>query len=470
MTPLTWNSDRQQFHSSAMTRVWGKWHNFLAADGQWARIDLAPRQAGGLFTVAGAPYSAEIPTLANDWATLQSTNRYDIWTKRAMPDAPVGIQKRYPTAAPVAGIPTATGILFPLAFTALGADRLVQFHEQEIRDLVVFPAEPPGTGDVEIPFEIDFGQLPILESTGRGKPAREADFRAEKIVTHGLSFTTGRFRGLKIKQPRVWDAAGLSRNITLVGKVMGTRFVGKKVIPRAFFASAKFPVTTDTVDTFYPDPDVESTSVDGNISASDSQVSWATLHDAASGTADDTNALLQTIMISSFDDTWDILGRSFILFDTSSLPDSDTVSAATLNQYATFVVDQSSQSISVVGSTPASNTALVGEDYDQVGTTRFAADVTLASITTSAYNVWTLNAQGLIQIVPTGITKLATCLSADVDNSPPSVATEDQLQASSADQAGTTQDPYLEVTHDVAATSAPILSLGVEPAILIWGR
>src|SRR3990167_5769128 len=203
-----------------MTRVWGKWHNFLAADGQWARIDLAPRQAGGLFTVAGAPYSAEIPTLANDWATLQSTNRYDIWTKRAMPDAPVGIQKRYPTAAPVAGIPTATGILFPLAFTALGADRLLQVHEQESRDLVVSPAEPPGTGDVEIPFEIDFGQLPILESTGRDKPAREADFRAEKIVTHALSFTTGRFRGLKIKQPRVWDAAGLSRNITLVGKVM----------------------------------------------------------------------------------------------------------------------------------------------------------------------------------------------------------------------------------------------------------
>ena len=256
---------------------------------------------------------------------------------------------------------------------------------------------------------------------------------------------------------------------------MGTRFVGKKVIPRAFFAGAKYPVTTDTVDTFYPDPDVESTSVDGTVGMTDGGLGlsgWADIRDGAGETADDFSATADVAVNSALDtDMWATIYRAIALFDTSSIPDADPLTSANFGLYVTALVDQFSEGLELVASTPASNTELVAGDYAQLGATKFATTTSFSSLNTSAYNVIALNASGLAAITFTGVTKLGLRTSMDFNNAP-SWSSEfvSDVTMSSADQAGTTQDPYLEVTHGAAATSAPILSLGVEPAILIWGR
>jgi hypothetical protein len=460
MMPLTWNADRKLLGDSrARTRFSGKWRNFLGANG-WEPIDLTVREAGS-FGVSRAPYALTVPRLANDWCTIESTNRYDLWTKQIRPDLPVGIQKRYPTAVPVAGIVTAAGILFPGAFPAWGADRLVQPHEQEVRDLVVFSSEPPGNGDLQIPFEIDFGSLPILVSRGRGRTAVEIDFRSDRDANLGLSFTTGRFRGVRIKPLRAWDSVGRSYSIGLRGRVAGTRFVGMKVIPRSIWRGAVYPVLADTTSTFYPDPDAESTSVDGEVFRySLSGEAWSAIRGGDGTNADDSFWGHLAPRISSIDvgsGLWTLLGRLILLFDTSSLPDADPITAATLRFKVANWLDNFDQKLSLVAATPASNTALVAADYAQLGSTRFATDLDLGSLTTAAYNSLPLNTTGLTAISNVGITKLGCRLSGDLDNVEPTWAanTEDWLQFKTADETGTADDPYLEVIHGAAVSAPP---------------
>lgn len=463
-SPWTWNADREALSPDTYRqRVGVKWRNFLGVSGAWEKIDLSFRQAGGLFSISQAPYALDVPTLANDWTVFQSTVRYNIWTKQRMHDAPCGVMKRYPTALPVAGIITAEGVLFPLAFPGLNADRLVQCHEQAVRDLVVFRSQPPGNGPVEVPIEIDFGALPILESTGRGQPARESDFRNDKDVGQGLSFSGGDVRGVRIKAPRVWDSAGLSTPITLRGRVSGTRFLGAKMIPRRFFDGATYPVYADTTSTFYPDPHPETTTVDGLVSMNAPASTWASLR-GGGGTAGDATTEVATwlyLTANSSTDLWDTIQRGIALFDTSSLPDSASISAANLGLRVHSQSDAFGQTLELVASTPASNTDLVASDYVELGTTRYATGISVGSLSTSAYNVLSLNATGRAAITTTGISKFGMRLSGDLDDAPPSWVADAAtvVNVISAESSGTTNDPYLEVTYESGEVLMPQSSL-----------
>ena len=108
--------------------------------------------------------------------------------------------------------------------------------------------------------------------------------------------------------------------------------------------------------------------------------------------------------------------------------------------------------MNIYSATPASNTALVAADYSTGGTTAYATALTYASITTSAYNDFTLNATGLGAIDKTGITKFCG-RNANYDVAGVAPANHDQNRTSrrvivsTADAAGTGQDPKLVVTH-----------------------
>jgi hypothetical protein len=452
MQPFTWNIDSQNDNY----RVFTKWHNFLGNNG-WTPIDLTPVEAGGVFSISQAPYAISVPTLANDWYEIQSTNTYDIWNKIVRNDAPKSITKRYPTARPVAGISTGNGVLFSDAFPALNADRLIQLHEKEIRDLVVFNSEPHGQGQVTIPFEVDFGTLPILKSNGRGQAASEADFRQDASADLGLSFTTSRFRGIKIKQPRIWDSSGKGQAISIVGKVVGSRFIGRKVIDRSFFSNAVFPVYTDTTSTFFPDPDPETTSVDGYTErGSGTGITWSDIHDGAgsfSSSGSGVDTLRCTYDGTSGGSGWLTLNRIIILFDTSSLPDALTITAANINMYCnTTTTGLAGQSVVIVGSTPASNTNIVNADYSQTGTTAYSATTSVTSITQSAYNAFALNATGLSNLTATGVSKFAMRMETDRTNSEPTTSGRQSSWAwfLTAETTGTSQDPYLDVTYTLS--------------------
>src|SRR3990167_9304293 len=217
---------------------------------------------------------------------------------------------------------------------------------------------------------------------------------------------------------------------------------------------------------YFPDPDVEITSVDGVIQNDPGGATdWATARGAADGTGA-FDATANTQFVRSSVSAGDYLNyRSFYLFDTSALADNENITAATfsLAGSAGATVDTDVTNATVVSSSPASNTALVIGDYDQVGTTSFGT-ITLANWvnTDGTYNDITLNSSGITNISKTGISKFGTVSGRDFSNSAPTG--DNRINAYYADQAGTTTDPKLTGTSTTPATvkaTGAALLLGV---------
>jgi hypothetical protein len=102
------------------------------------------------------------------------------------------------------------------------------------------------------------------------------------------------------------------------------------------------------------------------------------------------------------------LYRSVFLFNTVTLDDGCSVSAATFSPYLGSKFDGlvDTPTVNVCSSAPASNTDLVAGDYDSLGTTLFASSKLWRDITSYAYNNFALNAAGIAAISKTGVTKL----------------------------------------------------------------
>ncbi len=219
-----------------------------------------------------------------------------------------------------------------------------------------------------------------------------------------------------------------------------------------------------TETTFFPDPDPETTSVDGMAGRTSTDQTFADIR-AGNGNTNSSNAnpkTLARLTSSGTTDQYQRMIRGFFFFDTSSIDDGDTIDAGIFSFDATAKQDAFSLSISLVAGTLASNTDIVNGDYQgTVGnTTKFATDVTIASITTAGatYTDMTMNATGRSNVSKTSITKLGTKQSADADNSEPTWAdtVDSDVIARMADFAGTSSDPKLVVTH-TAATSVAVL-------------
>ena len=179
-----------------------------------------------------------------------------------------------------------------------------------------------------------------------------------------------------------------------------------------------------TISTFYPD----ASSVDGYALQQDfsGSVNWATLRGGAGNGSSDSSpsAFVHVLIHAGGAGTWARISRIQSGFDTSSIG-TDTVTAATYG----FVVDNTdgviansfNDSLSLVLTTPASDTAIVNGDYAQFGTTLQAANITVASINgdESTNNNLTLNSTGLGNINGSGITNFGLRATSDATNSEP---------------------------------------------------
>ncbi|MBI1834117.1 MAG: hypothetical protein HYR90_04830 [Candidatus Andersenbacteria bacterium] len=244
----------------------------------------------------------------------------------------------------------------------------------------------------------------------------------------------------------------LAHTISLVGKKSDNVIVGK---------------VGSTVSTFYPDADPESTSVDGDVRKYDTSDTWANIRALADGTdaRPSFTAPATYTVASTTTNQWTTLTRSFYLFDTSSLPDGDNISVAILSLVGgSGSVDNliDNPDLDIISTTPASNTNLVLGDYDQIGSTVYASMAWNSWVKDDVtYNDFTLDANGIAQISKTGITKFGSRLNRDTDNVAPAwvsnVATA--FEWLSADNAGTTTDPKLVVTHAAVSAVKPVSTL-----------
>jgi hypothetical protein len=218
-------------------------------------------------------------------------------------------------------------------------------------------------------------------------------------------------------------------------------------------------VASRATDTFFPDANPETTTVDGTVGVSGASQTFASIRSAAgslSNDSDTTGNQSMRIDASATTDEYDGMRRSIYLFDTSSLDDSATINSATFSIKHNTVVNQFASTTNLNLSTvnPASNTALVDADYNiaNYGSTKLSdTGYSLASITLNTYEDLVLNASGLAEVSTTGVTKLSLRSENDIDNSAPTWGSGD-IDTSLVDQAdktGTSDDPKLVIESTV---------------------
>ena len=241
------------------------------------------------------------------------------------------------------------------------------------------------------------------------------------------------------------------------------------------YSPSKIPVLLNASLTVYPDPNPESTSVDGWVAQDEdpSNIAWTTLRGSAGNAAGDSDPDRESPFLrsGSTNPSWRVLRRTITLFDTSSIPDNATKDSATCSIAGTAKTDNFSQSITIVQCAPASNTALVASDFANANWTMTAqntTDITITSFSTTGYNDFGLNATGLTNVSITGITKFGFVLSGDRTNTEPAWSSllDGSVTVTLADTAGTSSDPKLLVNYTApasgggGATSALLMMTG----------
>lgn len=215
--------------------------------------------------------------------------------------------------------------------------------------------------------------------------------------------------------------------------------------------------------TAYPDPNPETTSVDGQVHRNAVDETFATIRAGAGTLANDTDASQEAPNLTGSTTTnqFQTLTRVILLFDTSALTSSATISAAVFSATYTGKASAIGETpVDIVSSNPASNTGLVAADYGTLGTTKYASKAYADITTAGAYNDYTLDANGIANVSKTGISKFGERLGWDTDNSFTGTwasAANTRVNTVFADTAGTASDPKLVVTYTVPATGGMLL-------------
>lgn len=223
-----------------------------------------------------------------------------------------------------------------------------------------------------------------------------------------------------------------------------------------------------TITTVYPDPNPETTTIDGRVRSIDN-ASWASARSDAGDEASDTDASI--FMQGESTGGLFYIGRMVFLFDTSSIGDTDTIDSGVFSlkhdsaSGSNTTETTNPANLALVSSAPASNTSLSASDYASAnwGTTQFATALAISTFSGggSVYHEWTLNADGKNAVSKTGVTKYGIRPGNDFsDSTPPSARSYSFMYM--ADESGTTSDPKLVITHTaVAGLSGSLSLLGV---------
>lgn len=235
---------------------------------------------------------------------------------------------------------------------------------------------------------------------------------------------------------------------------------GGKPIASNFFIQTALAESSST--TFFPDPDPETNSFDGYCRQSGEPETWAFKISAA--TADDcidNSTVLYILKIEgSGASEYKNLFRAVLSFFTAPIPDGATITSTTLSVFPTTQQDTLviTPNLAIVGVTTASTTGMVVADYgiqNWATSTEFTdSRVAYADLDTGSYEVITLNSAGNSYINKTGLTKFGLINGQyDLDETDPGVGgtnAQSRVIIKGAEEPGTSQDPRLIVTYELA--------------------
>jgi hypothetical protein len=215
--------------------------------------------------------------------------------------------------------------------------------------------------------------------------------------------------------------------------------------------------------TYYP-------SLDGQQGRNNVNEVWNTKMTSTGNMGNDTTNVEIQLRLSTSGDgaaNWRTCRQGYFLFDTSNLA-GDVVSAASFDFVTNSTADYWDDSIAIIATTPASNTALANGDWPESPFTRLTdSDKTVASYELVAddttFTQHALNATGLTHVDTTGITKLGVFFTTVVgweaaEPDGDAAGRAGVLQIHSADEtAGGEIRPRLVVTHAVGFTPRAIM-------------
>lgn len=271
------------------------------------------------------------------------------------------------------------------------------------------------------------------------------------------TFTTKVFEGKEHNEPNYKTDPQEALRLSLVDTIRQVGKDGSRIVPER---------VGSTVTTVFA-------SYNAMVYNAVSNQSWATVRDAATGTNVDTTDRRWVWRIDNGtpSTTYNLISRTGFTFDTSAIPDTDTITAATLSIFGDTLTNTNTDSPDVRGNvydfTPANAAAYATADYDQFGTTAFCdTPIAWSSWSTSAYNDFALNATGIADINKTGNTVLGIRESvSDVTNTPLVSASDNAVHRAGYKSylaSGTTNDPKLVVTHAAAASVVKdIIAMGI---------
>lgn len=305
----------------------------------------------------------------------------------------------------------------------------------------------------------------IVADTERQIVPGEYDKHAGKVSGLNYYDSVGDF----VSTLRWYDELDICDSIT---PVVEAGVQGRKAtITFGDFASDAGDTIVLDPDTFYPDPHVEITTVDGRVmrDVRPGTDTWVNIRNGAGTTSndDDTTLSLLNYECEGGGSDWEFFQRSVVLFDTSGLPDDCTVTDAVLSIFGKAKADAIgiAPASNVYSSDPASNTALIAADYGCLGTEDLATEIAYADWSVVAYNDFTLidvntdgfatNADGTY-INKTGVTKLGLRDSTyDAPNNVPDPAYGGtKVQGYTAEQ-GAPNKPKLVITYSEGEPPPP---------------
>jgi hypothetical protein len=307
--------------------------------------------------------------------------------------------------------------------------KIFRFDQRPISNIIEFQAIP----SAGVKFSDGQSDFDLTKEASRSIKGRQ-----------GLFHSDGRLSW--IRQPRAWNHRGEIVDVELQFFRRGNQVWLRKIIPQDFidrtFNEARAWLECDTTTSFYAGAG------DGCYQrqiASPGETFSAIRSGAQTGSnlgsAYDYDAILVATTTAS---QYNYLYRAVFPIDTSSMGYAD-VSAATfyLYGYSRNYGFAQEPSLSLDHYTAAGYPIT---NYDGV---KQAPDILLSNFTVTNYNSYALNATGRQNINVIGTTQLATRISYDIDNAPPTWASGAQayFQSYFSEQTGTANDPYLSVTY-----------------------
>lgn len=475
--PKTWNATITAVDGDAVTLdVRSKWVNYHDGGGIWLPIDPSFTDiSGGGFEHTTSPWSVSCPRYATGRISVYNDQDYNPHTGSTLSlTTTPALELDHPDASPVEGIidpERPWRVVYP---NALGdkvdlAAGLWQGRYTRAEHLVIIRGLPAGDMDAVITERI----YTPLRIPGWSGSAADVGATGAALLAAGDPDL-----GIRMRPAVAWYYDQSGQLVTCPISVVVERRLNAgyvlltKTIPRWFIADAlaagAYVIADETTTTFYPNANVETTSVDGSALRNANETFPTIRAEAGMASQDSDTAASCFLSCSATTSQYQILQRLFFLFDTSAIGSGNTVTAATLSLYA--LTKSSGNGVieaAIVSSLPASNTAIVAADYSTLGTTDFAPRLTSTAATTSAYNDFVLNSSGLAAISTTSITKLGCRPGVDVDaGTPPWTSNAfSRIEFSLADTTGTTRDPKFVVTYTAGGggggTSGNLLLLGV---------